>query len=321
MSRTMEILRELGALALASRLRRLADRLDRDVAQLERSRGLDLEPRWKPVLWVLARDGALTSAEIADALGLSRGDTRQAVSALERRGFLERRRDPGAKQRLALTAVGRDAAARAETLRTGILAATQELLSEAGGGSLDRIAALEAALDDTPLAARLRQHIRFEPHEIEIVGYRPAFRRHFERINREWIEALFAMEPEDERLLADPNGQIIRRGGEVLFALVYGLVVGTTALIDRGGGHVELAKMAVTRPWRGLGIGRRLAEAAIERARQRGAHRVTLLTNAHLRRAMVLYLSLGFTAKTDQESAARMARPSLVMELHLDETV
>lgn len=167
-------------------------------------------------------------------------------------------------------------------------------------------------------ASRQRRNVRLAPEEIEIVGYRPAFRRHFERLNREWIEALFEMEPEDERVLRDPNRQIIRRGGEVLFALVDGEVVGTTALLDAGEGRFELAKMAVTEPWRGLGIGRRLAEAALERARARGAERVTLLTNPHLRRAMVLYLSLGFTAKTDQEAAARMARPSLVMELRLD---
>lgn len=167
-------------------------------------------------------------------------------------------------------------------------------------------------------ASRLRRSAEPLTHEVVITGYRPAYRKHFERLNREWIEALFKMEPEDERMLRDPNGQIIRRGGEILFAVVDSEVVGTAALIDRGDDHLELAKMAVTEPWQGLGIGRRLAEAVLDRARSRGANRVTLLTNPRLRRAMVLYLSLGFTAKTDQKMAARMDRPSLVMELRLD---
>ncbi len=316
----MDVIRDPDPLVLANRLRRLADRLGRDVAQLFLARGLELEPKWLPVVRALARDGALSSAELARAAGLSKLAVGRIAAALERRGCIEGRRDPGNDRRplFALTDTGRAVIDRAEPLASGLRMAIEELLAESGGGLLDQVTAVEAALDEKPLAAMLRQHVRLEPDEIEIIDYRPAYRKHFERLNREWIEALFEMEPKDRRMLADPNGQIIRRGGEILFALVDGEVVGTTALLDCGPDHVRLAKMAVAPPWRGLGIGRRLAEAALERARRRGADRVTLLTNPHLRRAMVLYLSLGFTTKTDQHSAEHMKRPSLVMELRLD---
>ncbi len=318
-SHEVDVIRDLEALALASRLRRLADRLSQNVARLHRARGLDLEPRWLPVLWTLARHGPHTSAELVRALGLSATAVSQILAALERRGHVERRLDPTDDHRrpLALTEAGQAAVHRATALWSGIRTATTELLAESGSDLLGQLSAVEAALDEQPLAARLRRQVRPEPDEIEIVDYRPAYRTHFERLNREWIEALFEMEPEDELMLSDPNRQIIRRGGEILFALVDGEVVGTTALLACSPGHMQLAKMAVASPWRGLGIGRRLAEAALERARRRGADRVTLLTNPHLRRAMVLYLSLGFTTKTDQHSAEHMARPSLVMERRL----
>lgn len=128
----------------------------------------------------------------------------------------------------------------------------------------------------------------------EIVEYRPAYRKCFERLNREWLEESFAVEPDDEKLLRDPNGRILRRGGAVLFARLRGEIVGTVALIPYAEGTLELAKMAVTAPARGRGIGRALAVAALARAARMGAARVILHTSPELRAAGALYRSLGF---------------------------
>jgi len=315
----MDVIQDLGELALATRLRRLADRLSQDVAHLYAARGLDLEPRWFPVVWTLSANGPQTAAEISRGLGLSETAVGQVVAALQRKGLVARGSDPAdtRRQPLDLTPAGVDAVINARPLWAAIRAATGDLLDESCAPLLDRLASVEQALDRVPLMARLRRHLRFEADEVEIADYRPAFRKHFERLNRRWIEEVFEMEPEDERLLSNPNRHIIRRGGDILFALVNREVVGTVALLNQEAGTVEMAKMAVAPPWQGLGIGRRLAEAALDRARRRHADRVTLLTSPRLRRAMVLYLSLGFTAKTDQQHAQRMARPSLVMELSL----
>lgn len=317
---TVDVIHELGELAVASRLRRLADRLSHDVAQLYALRDLDLEPRWFAVVWTLSTQGPQTAAEIARNLGLSEAAVGQVVAALVRRKLVVRGHDPVDTRRrpLELSASGRSAVDIARPLWDAVRAATGDLLAEAGPSFLQLLCNLEDALDQVPLKARIRRHLPLARDEVEIVDYRPAYRKHFERLNRQWIDELFELEPEDERMLTDPNRQILRRGGEILFARLHGEIVGTVAIIAHDPGSVELAKMAVAPPWRGLGIGRRLAEAALDRARRRGAHRVTLLTSPRLRRAMVLYLSLGFTAKTDQRAAARMARPSLTMELVLN---
>jgi ribosomal protein S18 acetylase RimI-like enzyme len=56
----------------------------------------------------------------------------------------------------------------------------------------------------------------------------------------------------------------------------------------------ELTKMAVKRIAQGQQVGRKLALAAIEKAKNSGAGRVVLLTNPRLTAAYNLYRSLGF---------------------------
>ena len=78
---------------------------------------------------------------------------------------------------------------------------------------------------------------------------------------------------------------LARRGGEI---------VGTVAMIRTGAGEFELAKMAVTKAARGLGIGRLLCEAAVDYARRMGARRVWLESNWKADTAVKRYDRLGF---------------------------
>jgi RimJ/RimL family protein N-acetyltransferase len=52
--------------------------------------------------------------------------------------------------------------------------------------------------------------------------------------------------------------------------------------------------MMVERAWRGRGVGTRLVEAAIEWARERGLHKLTLSVFPHNTAAIGLYRKLGF---------------------------
>lgn len=128
----------------------------------------------------------------------------------------------------------------------------------------------------------------------EIHGWRPAYQQAFYDLNAAWIKRYFTLEPEDEKMLSDPEGYIVRPGGRLLFALVNGEVVGTCALIPEGPGHYELAKMTVAEAFEGHGIGRRLCEAALGVARGLGATQVDLVSQRGLGRALHVYQRLGF---------------------------
>jgi putative acetyltransferase len=118
--------------------------------------------------------------------------------------------------------------------------------------------------------------------------------RAFRTLNEAWITTLFVLEPDDERVLADPRGQVVDRGGAVLLARDGDRVVGCVALIPEGDGLWELAKMAVDESERGRGTGRKLLVAALDEARRRGAGAVVLGSSVDLPAAVHLYESVGF---------------------------
>ena len=53
----------------------------------------------------------------------------------------------------------------------------------------------------------------------DVVTWRPEYREDFERLNRVWIEAYFAVEPSDLAVFRDPEEAIVRPGGEIFFVV------------------------------------------------------------------------------------------------------
>jgi ribosomal protein S18 acetylase RimI-like enzyme len=154
--------------------------------------------------------------------------------------------------------------------------------------------------------------------QVRIVEYRSRYRRAFRDLNYEWLEKYFTVEPFDEILLGDPEGQIIRRGGSVLFAVIGEEVVGTCALLKHAEKKYELAKMGVSGTHQGKGIGRQLIAAAIQAARERGAETMVLATSPVLEAANKLYQSVGFREADESEiGPLPYQRHSIVMAMDL----
>lgn len=131
---------------------------------------------------------------------------------------------------------------------------------------------------------------------IDILTYQPKLQSWFEKLNRDWIEKYFVMEPVDEEVVKDPEGHIINDGGEILFASLYGEIVGTVALKKISDQVFELCKMAVDETVRGKHIGLLLGEAALNKAKELGATQVILYSQTIFNNgiAINLYNRLGF---------------------------
>jgi len=199
-------------------------------------------------------------------------------------------------RRLALTDKGREVMARAETaLWPRIRAAVAEACDVEA--LLGHVAALEAALAERPLDRRPGPGFAIRPFRDELAP-------EFARINRQWIEAMYALEPVDEAQISDPRGEIIEPGGDVLFVEDPELgIVGTCGLLRTGKGELELIKMAVVPEARGRGAGEFLLRATIERAFAMGAERLFLLSNSRSAAAIRMYERNGFVH--DPEILAR----------------
>lgn len=155
--------------------------------------------------------------------------------------------------------------------------------------------------------------------KVEIIDYKRCFRDRFRILNEEWLEKYFCIEPIDTKLLSDPEGVILEKGGGVFFAIMDGVAVGTGSVIPLGGGVFELGKMAVTERSQGFGIGRLLAEYAIRWTREREGAELILYSNSRLERALDLYGKLGFVQTEIGETPYK--RSDVRMSLALREGV
>ncbi len=149
---------------------------------------------------------------------------------------------------------------------------------------------------------------------VAIVPFEPRDAADFKRLNVEWLEKYFVVEPIDEEVLSQPQTAILDPGGVILLARYQDEVVGTCALIKQGADSYELSKMAVTARCQGLQIGRRLLVAAIERFTALGGRRLFLESNRTLTPALTLYAAHGFVDLPRPGGPSHYARADIYME-------
>jgi putative acetyltransferase len=100
--------------------------------------------------------------------------------------------------------------------------------------------------------------------------------------------------------LAELPGEYAAPQGALLLALVEGNVAGCCALRPLAStdypNAAEMKRLYVRDPYRGLGLGRQLAEAVLDAARMAGYHCVLLDTLDDMESARALYEDLGFAS-------------------------
>jgi GNAT superfamily N-acetyltransferase len=130
---------------------------------------------------------------------------------------------------------------------------------------------------------------------VNIIDFRPVHKPAWKAINEAWITRSYYMEEIDHQHCSNPEGSILAGGGQILLAEIDGKIVGTAGLIKDDQDTYELIKMAVDENFQGLGIGRILCLAAIERAKDLGAKLLYLYSNTGGSDvAIQLYRKLGF---------------------------
>lgn len=151
--------------------------------------------------------------------------------------------------------------------------------------------------------------------EIIIEDYKPEYRSSFKTLNAAWLEQYFYIEPVDEFVLENPEAAILDDGGKILFARYKEEVIGTVALKKMEHDCYELTKMAVAEKRQGVGAGKLLCRAAIEKARSLGAVKVMLYSQTKLEAALAIYRKMGF--KDIPLGEGKYERADVKMELYL----
>jgi DNA-binding MarR family transcriptional regulator len=156
MSEKPDYSRSFGGEALAARLRRASERLDRDGTQIYATQKVRFEQRWYGVLRQLVSNGDMSVGEIATALRITHVSVSQACRSMETAGIIKASAsaEDARRRNLSLTPKGRTLVRKLTPLWDAFNAAAEELNAEAGDlvKLLDR---LDDALDRQTMFERI----------------------------------------------------------------------------------------------------------------------------------------------------------------------
>jgi DNA-binding MarR family transcriptional regulator len=154
----MDLIAQLGDLALATRLRRLGERLQQEVTEVYAELGFPFRARWFALLAALVRRSPQSVTELAAALGLTHTGIALVAREMEAAGLVASEGDPadGRRRLLAMTPAGEALVARLTPLWSDVRDATAELVAESGHDLLAALAAVEARLEARSMGERLR---------------------------------------------------------------------------------------------------------------------------------------------------------------------
>jgi putative acetyltransferase len=105
--------------------------------------------------------------------------------------------------------------------------------------------------------------------------------------------------------LDDIHDSYIAGGGTFKILEEDGRIIGSYGLYPTTPRSCELRKMYLLPEFRGQGLGRRMLEDALGRARRLGFEEMTLETNSRLREAISLYRCYGFAKYTPEHMSDR----------------
>ena len=317
----MDFFERTGKMAIGSRLRVLTESLTREAAGIYGLYGIEIKPKWFPVFYSLADEQPKSVTAIAKEIGQSHPSVSTIVKEMMKEGIITvaNGRSDRRCNFITLTEYGRSLSRQMISQLRDVERAVEQISSECDNDLWGAIADWERALRRKSLLDRVSEIKQMREHsEVEIVDYQPLYKKTFYELNRKWIETYWELEPHDIEVLENPEKYILDRGGHIFVAVYNGYPVGVCALCpmsEDSGYDFELAKLAVNNSIQRKGIGRRLCEAVVNKARELGGVKLFLESNTRLKPAIALYRKLGFKELPEYHPA--YARGDIQMELTL----
>lgn len=317
----MNFFERTGRAAIGSRLRVLTEQLAHDAAEIYGLYDVEIKPKWFPVFYSLVDEQPKSVTAIAREIGQSHPSVSVIVKEMLKYGLVVQIGNDADKRRtlIVLTDSGKKLAKELTAQLRDVERAVEQISSECDHDLWDALAEWEKALARESMASRVKAIKKArENSEVEIVEYQPHHREAFYELNRQWIESHWQLEPHDIEVLENPEKHILEPGGHIFVALYNGKPAGVCALCPMPADSpydYELAKLAVNPAIQRKGLGGRLCDAVVSKARELGAARLFLESNTRLKPAIALYRRLGFRELPEYHPA--YARGDIQMELTL----
>jgi DNA-binding MarR family transcriptional regulator len=152
-----DVVKDLGYVALGSRLKRLGERLQAQTQVLLGQADIDVPASHMPLLAALDRLGGVNVGDLAEALGASQPGVTRMLDKLETEGLVESTQsaDDRRMRSITLSRSGRQLISRS---KRAVLPKVEAAVADACAGAarplLEALAALEEAIAAAPLSVR-----------------------------------------------------------------------------------------------------------------------------------------------------------------------
>ena len=126
----MNVINELGVLAIATRLQRLAEQMRKDGLLIYKAHGVDFEPKWFPVIYTLHVKPGLSVVEVSAEIGYSHPSTITLLKELEKQKLVRSGKDKTdeRKRLVQLTEKGKALINQMKPVWQVMIAATTQLI-------------------------------------------------------------------------------------------------------------------------------------------------------------------------------------------------
>lgn len=128
----MSFYKEVGKLAIGTRIRALAEVISRDAALIYEKYETNLHPKWFPVFYVLSQGGENSVTSIAEHIGHSHVSVSKIIGEMSKAGLINEKTDPKDRRRtkIILSKKGLEIAKKIEAQYLDVTAAIEEISSQ-----------------------------------------------------------------------------------------------------------------------------------------------------------------------------------------------
>src|SRR4030095_9011884 len=143
----MKLIKQLGELAYGTRLRLLTERFIQDGAKIYQSQGIDFEPRWFTIFYLLSQKSPLSISEITSELGYTQPAVTQISNILLKKGYIRVVKDKSdtRKKLLSLSSKGLELLPRLQEVWKGFEDSVKDVFKATGYDILFITAIIEDA--------------------------------------------------------------------------------------------------------------------------------------------------------------------------------
>jgi DNA-binding MarR family transcriptional regulator/N-acetylglutamate synthase-like GNAT family acetyltransferase len=279
------------------RLKRTGEMISSQVAQILSDKKIEFEPRGIYLLIILKEKGQASIKEIAAILEMTHPAIVQIVNSLNNTELITQNKSFDDKRitLIELTEKGKEELNRIKPVLTEIEYAVESISNEIDVNMKYSLSKLNEAVKSKLLILKVNEGLKQKAlKEINIVQYNRKYKSDFTKLNYEWLEKYFELDKEDRRILKNPEKEIIKKGGEIFFAILSENVVGTCSVTKIDDTSFNIKNICVTEKEKGRQIGKKLALTSIGYAVEKDAERITININNKFNTALNLFRGLGF---------------------------